>query len=125
MDALEQRATGSADLILVNSRFTAGVFAATFERLAARGVAPAVLHPAVLVPPESELREAAGAWEGELDADLVDLIHGGPTFLSINRWVAGAIKPWFREVEGREGLGRSLRKVGVGRVVCGLESGTL
>jgi hypothetical protein len=85
LDALEQAATGSADLILVNSRFTAGVFAATFERLAARGVAPAVLHPAVAVPPEAELAEAAGAWEGELAPELVALVHGGPTFLSINR----------------------------------------
>ena len=86
LDALEQAATGAADLVLVNSRFTAGVFAATFERLAARGVAPAVLHPAVAVPPESELREAAAAWESELDGGLADLMRGGPTFLSINRF---------------------------------------
>ena len=86
LDALEQAATGAADLVLVNSRFTAGVFAATFERLAARGGGgPAVLHPAAAVPPEGELAAAAGAWEGELPPDLVELARGGPTFLSINR----------------------------------------
>jgi len=85
LDALEQAATGSADLILVNSRFTAGVFAATFERLVGRGVAPAVLHPAVLLPEEGALAAAAAAWEGELGGELVELVRGGPTFLSINR----------------------------------------
>lgn len=97
LDALEQAATGSADLILVNSRFTAGVFAATFERLAARGVAPAVLHPAVAVPPDAELSEAAAAWEAELDGGLSDLMRGGPTFLSINRF------------ERKKGVGLALR----------------
>lgn len=86
LDALEQAATGAADLILVNSRFTAGVFAVTFERLSARGVAPAVLYPAVVVPPEAELQEAERVWEAELDADLVELLKGGPAFLSINRF---------------------------------------
>ncbi|KIY95493.1 alpha-1,3/alpha-1,6-mannosyltransferase [Monoraphidium neglectum] len=99
LDALEQWSTGSSDLILVNSRFTAGVFAATFERIAARGVAPAVLHPAVVVPPEAQLQEAAGAWEGELEGELVELIRGGPAFLSINRCAAGR-----RRRSGAEGV---------------------
>lgn len=101
LDSLEQWATGSSDLVLVNSRFTAGVFAATFERLAARGVAPAVLYPAVIVPPEAALAEADGAWERELPADLVALARGGPTFLSINRcartpgaWSHGQAAEW-------------------------------
>ena len=38
-----------ADMILVNSRFTASTFAKTFKHLHARGIRPAVLHPAVNV----------------------------------------------------------------------------
>ncbi|KAI7752005.1 hypothetical protein M8C21_029937, partial [Ambrosia artemisiifolia] len=46
---LEQLTTGMADLILVNSKFTASTFAATFKRLDSRGIKPAVLYPAVNV----------------------------------------------------------------------------
>nr|GFA13019.1 alpha-1,3/1,6-mannosyltransferase ALG2 [Tanacetum cinerariifolium] len=46
---LEQSTTGMADLILVNSKFTASTFAATFKRLDAQGIKPAVLYPAVNV----------------------------------------------------------------------------
>jgi alpha-1,3/alpha-1,6-mannosyltransferase len=38
-----------ADLILVNSKFTAGTFARTFCGLHARGIEPGVLYPAVPV----------------------------------------------------------------------------
>ena len=40
---------GMADLVLVNSRFTAATFAKTFRHLSAQGVRPAVLYPAVNV----------------------------------------------------------------------------
>ncbi|KAJ0932400.1 putative hexosyltransferase [Helianthus annuus] len=46
---LEQLTTGMADLILVNSKFTASTFAATFKRLDSQGIKPAVLYPAVNV----------------------------------------------------------------------------
>jgi alpha-1,3/alpha-1,6-mannosyltransferase len=36
-----------ADMILVNSNFTASTFANTFKRLNAQGSRPAVLYPAV------------------------------------------------------------------------------
>lgn len=36
-----------ADLILVNSKFTASTFAKTFKNLDARGIKPDVLYPAV------------------------------------------------------------------------------
>lgn len=36
-----------ADLILVNSKFTASTFARTFKSLNAFGIRPAVLYPAV------------------------------------------------------------------------------
>lgn len=42
LDWLEQTTTGQADMCLVNSKFTAGVFASTFTRLNARGVQPEV-----------------------------------------------------------------------------------
>ncbi|KAF9603544.1 hypothetical protein IFM89_037025 [Coptis chinensis] len=46
---LEEATTGMADLILVNSRFTASTFANTFKLLNSRGIQPAVLYPAVNV----------------------------------------------------------------------------
>lgn len=36
-----------ADMILVNSKFTATTFANTFKHLHARGIFPTVLYPAV------------------------------------------------------------------------------
>lgn len=85
LDRLEQTATGKADLILVNSSFTAGVFSQTFKRLAAQGVRPAVLYPAVAIPTDQELADAACSWQQDLEPDLVRHIKKGPMFLSINR----------------------------------------
>jgi alpha-1,3/alpha-1,6-mannosyltransferase len=95
LDALEQAATGCADALLVNSRFTAGVFAATFTRLAARGVAPGILYPAAAVPSDAELAAASGEEaEAVLPADVAALIRGRAgssaappvVFTSINRF---------------------------------------
>ena len=97
LDALEQAATGAADAILVNSRFTAAVFASTFTRLAARGVEPGVLYPAAAVPTEAALAAAAAGWEAALPADVVRLVKTGGSggggggappvvFVSINRF---------------------------------------
>ncbi|XP_075498128.1 uncharacterized protein LOC142536724 [Primulina tabacum] len=49
IDYLEEITTGMADLILVNSKFTASTFAKTFKTLNASGIKPAVLYPAVNV----------------------------------------------------------------------------
>ncbi|KAH1120782.1 hypothetical protein J1N35_003942 [Gossypium stocksii] len=49
LDIIEELTTGMADMILVNSRFTASTFTKTFKHLHARGIKPAVLHPAVNV----------------------------------------------------------------------------
>ncbi|CAF2206780.1 unnamed protein product [Brassica napus] len=49
IDFLEEQTTGMADMILVNSNFTASTFAKTFKRLHGRGSRPAVLYPAVNV----------------------------------------------------------------------------
>lgn len=110
LDWAEETATGGADLLLVNSRFTAGVFADTFKRLAQRGVAPGVLYPAVVLPPDGELAEAAGAWAAELSPELVALMQGGPTFLSINRWVPAG--DWQACVGGTPWCAQQQRHVG-------------
>ncbi|TKY49184.1 Alpha-1,3/1,6-mannosyltransferase ALG2 [Spatholobus suberectus] len=49
IDYVEEITTGMADLILVNSNFTASTFANTFKYLDAKGIRPAVLYPAVNV----------------------------------------------------------------------------
>ncbi|PQM40768.1 alpha-1 3/1 6-mannosyltransferase ALG2 [Prunus yedoensis var. nudiflora] len=49
IDFIEEMTTGIADKILVNSKFTASMFAKTFKCLDAQGVQPAVLYPAVNV----------------------------------------------------------------------------
>ena len=64
----------------------AGVFAQTFTRLAARGVRPGVLYPAVAIPAATDLQEAEQGWRAGLPAELAAFIQGGPTFLSINRF---------------------------------------
>lgn len=46
---MDIESAGMADLVLVNSRFTASTFANTFRQLNARGIQPAVLYPAVNV----------------------------------------------------------------------------
>ncbi len=86
LDWAEEAATGLADRVVVNSAFTRGVFAKTFRRLHARGDPPAVLHPAVAVPPGGTLKEAEGAWREGLPPGTAAFIAQGPTFLSINRF---------------------------------------
>ncbi|XP_020593963.1 alpha-1,3/1,6-mannosyltransferase ALG2 isoform X2 [Phalaenopsis equestris] len=49
IDLLEEKTTGMANLILVNSKFTKSTFATTFQGLHLRGIEPAVLYPAVNV----------------------------------------------------------------------------
>jgi hypothetical protein len=74
-----------AGTVVVNSHFTAGVFASTFTQLAAKGVVPQVLYPAVPLPAEEELQEASSSWQEELPSELAAFVSEGPTFLSINR----------------------------------------
>jgi alpha-1,3/alpha-1,6-mannosyltransferase len=86
LDWIEEKTTGCADMIFVNSNFTKRVFAETFPRLEKRGVSPSVLYPAVHPPTDSELETAKNNWETMLPNKIVDLIKGGPTFVSINRF---------------------------------------
>ncbi|MEW5318970.1 MAG: hypothetical protein WDW38_010148 [Sanguina aurantia] len=89
LDAIEQASTGMAHRVLVNSAFTAGVFASTFGRLAAAGVVPQVLHPAVMVPSDQDLKDSQFASLEELGPEITHLIQsaaGGPVFVSVNRF---------------------------------------
>ncbi|KAL3701240.1 hypothetical protein R1sor_019262 [Riccia sorocarpa] len=47
LDWLEETTTGKADLVLVNSEFTATTFGETFKTLQSKGIRPSVLYPAV------------------------------------------------------------------------------
>lgn len=118
LDAIEQASTGAADSLLVNSEFTARVFAATFPRLSRRGISPRVLHPAASIPSEGALERARGTWREALPAEVVSLVEGGQggkkkrrregappsrapaVFVSINRF------------EGKKGLPLALRALG-------------
>ncbi|GLC39055.1 hypothetical protein PLESTB_001288500 [Pleodorina starrii] len=114
LDYLEEITTGAADLILVNSNYTRGVFAQTFRRLAARAVLPSVLYPAVPIPEVSSLRSADADWRGELDPELVAFIDGGggATFLSINRF------------ERKKGIGLALEALHELRLAAGEDHAT-
>ncbi|XP_030640154.1 alpha-1,3/1,6-mannosyltransferase ALG2 [Chanos chanos] len=75
IDRLEEVTTGMADRVVVNSRFTAGVFKQTFPRLS--GVKTDVLYPSLNF----------SAFDGEVD-DIGGLVPEGRSFvfLSINRY---------------------------------------
>lgn len=47
LDLLEELTTGLADVVFVNSKFTAGVFAEAFPTLNSHGIKPSVLYPAL------------------------------------------------------------------------------
>jgi len=93
LDALEQFSTGCAHSVLVNSKFTAAVFARTFTRLHARGMRPAVLYPAVdidafaAVPPPPSPAAVRAAAAAALDAaDVRGVSPDDVVLLSINRF---------------------------------------
>lgn len=72
-DLAEEVTTGMADQVVVNSRFTRGVFDATFKGLAGR-VEPDVLYPCIDTASITPLPRPAEA------------LAAGPSFLSINRY---------------------------------------
>jgi len=77
LDKLEEVTTGLADLVLVNSEFTKGVYSETFGSLRAKPP-PEVLYPCVTIFPKEKLA-------GEtLDPSLKELPDG--SFVSINRF---------------------------------------
>ncbi|MEM7363482.1 MAG: hypothetical protein AAF525_05625, partial [Pseudomonadota bacterium] len=79
IDWLEERTTGMAHVVMVNSEFTAGVFRDTFATLR-DAVAPTVLYPSLNTKQFDEFKAGFGEEEEEKDAG------GVFTFLSINRY---------------------------------------
>lgn len=81
LDWAEEMTTGMADVVLVNSRFTATVFARAFPRLARRGLVPDVLYPALnLADQDRLLAEAEQRGAPEFVAP------GEQLLLSLNRF---------------------------------------
>ena len=74
--------------MLVNSVYTSRVFAATFTWLAARGVRPAVLYPAVALPPTRDLRPSPSrrAVAALARAGVAGVPPAARVLLSINRF---------------------------------------
>ena len=116
LDAVEQRSTGAADRVLVNSEFTAGVFAATFPRLARAGVAPRVLYPAASIPSDEALRAAKEGWREALPAEVVSLVEGSRAALEAAAGGQGEERPAvfvsINRFEGKKGLPLALRALG-------------
>lgn len=81
LDFLEEQTTGLADIIFVNSHFTAGVFADAFPSLHNRGVVPDVLYPALDLPAQDRAASESGT------VDITAIGDGsGQLLLSINRF---------------------------------------
>jgi alpha-1,3/alpha-1,6-mannosyltransferase len=77
LDSLEEWTTGQAHLILVNSKYTQGIFDQTFKSLAGAGIVPKVLYPAVSIPSDDHIRDGEESWRKELPQDLVTFILTG------------------------------------------------
>lgn len=75
IDWVEEKTTGMADCVLVNSKFTASTFASTFKTLHARGMRPEVLYPAVNV---DQFNISSSTLDNNKNQE--------PFFLSINRF---------------------------------------
>mmetsp|Transcript_99726 Transcript_99726/g.197788 ORF Transcript_99726/g.197788 Transcript_99726/m.197788 type:complete len:452 (+) Transcript_99726:59-1414(+) len=59
LDFLEEKTTGLADVILVNSQFTAGVFAEAFPSLTRKKVVPDVLYPPLNLEEQDQIMSQA------------------------------------------------------------------
>lgn len=109
LDCIEQASTGAADSVLVNSEFTAGVFAATFPRLARRGISPRVLYPAAAIPSDEALRKAKEGWREALPAEIVALVEGGGSGKKKTAVPPAAVFVSINRFEGKKGLPLALR----------------
>ena len=78
IDYLEEKTTGMADTLLVNSKFTASIFRHTFKTL---DVEPAVLYPSLNTDKFDSLIAAHKSKQGNIDPQT-ETVH----FLSINRY---------------------------------------
>lgn len=80
IDWLEEKTTGMADILLVNSKFTASIFHDTFKSL---NVDPKVLYPSLNTAKFDALIAACEANEGDIKSQAkAKTVH----FLSINRY---------------------------------------
>jgi alpha-1,3/alpha-1,6-mannosyltransferase len=82
LDLAEELTTGCADVVLVNSKFTASTFARAFPTLARCGLQPAVLYPAINL----QLQEVPAGAESESDAPSLSFDGARHVLLSINRF---------------------------------------
>lgn len=112
VDWLEEVTTGMSDRVLVNSEFTAGVYARTFPRLARR-LPAAVLYPSINLAKYDRPGEAA-AERAALPAASRKAAPGRLALLSINRFerkknVALAVRAFvlLRELVPREVYARA------------------
>jgi len=106
MDTIEEYTTGKADLILVNSHFTKGVFHDTFTTL--RNLSPSVLHPSLNTNMFDNLAEKT---EAEAKSE-----EGTVTFLSINRYerkknIALAIEAFRHLLENHKRQNQNLKLI--------------
>jgi len=79
LDFLEEQTTGLADMIFVNSNFTAGVFADSFPSLDRRGIKPSILYPALDL-------SYADASMAKAEDSLQVLGKGEQLLISLNRF---------------------------------------
>lgn len=144
LDAVEEQTTGLADVIFVNSRFTAGVFKDVFPHLHQRGVQPPVLYPPVDLGLQdqhaAEAENEALEWLGSEERLLLSInrferkkniglavrvLAGLPeaTRSSVRLCLAGGYDPKLREnVEHTEELKELADSLGVGDRVVQLRS---
>ncbi|KAK4376136.1 hypothetical protein RND71_006813 [Anisodus tanguticus] len=131
IDFIEEITTGMADLVLVNSRFTASTFASTFKNLDARGIKPAVLYPAVNVdqfekpnatkPNFLSINRFERKKNIELAISAFAMLHGdhqGANMNDVSLTVAGGFDNRLREnVEYLEELKKLAKREGVSQQV--------
>ncbi|KAL8141292.1 hypothetical protein V2J09_007313 [Rumex salicifolius] len=131
IDYIEEMTTGMADLILVNSKFTASTFASTFKNLHSSGILPEVLYPAVNVdqfsaaPPPKLNFLSINRFERKKNIDLaitafarLNTILQGHDLAGATLTVAGGYDKRLREnVEYLEELKRLAEKEGVSEQV--------
>ncbi|KAL5732131.1 hypothetical protein ACHQM5_004784 [Ranunculus cassubicifolius] len=98
IDMLEETTTGIADLILVNSKFTASTFAYTFTHLNARGNQPEVLHRAVNKKKNIQLAISALAILHSLQ-DGLEAVGGYDNRLEESRWYLEELKAFVEKEE--------------------------
>ncbi|GAX76448.1 hypothetical protein CEUSTIGMA_g3893.t1 [Chlamydomonas eustigma] len=113
LDILEEVSTGMADLVLVNSNYTRGVFKDTFKRLHVSGVNPEVAYPAVPIPSDRQLSEAESKWGTELDPALVSFIRGSSNSPSTSSSSQQQVLLSINRFERKKGIGLAVQALAI------------